>query len=551
MSLPSNPQLALAFLLACAIKATVLLTLTWVATAILRRQSAALRHHVWAAGILVSLILPLLALLPPVWHTTALQTASSLWTRTQAMAVHAALEGWPSMVVEAGGSALVSKLASFVVLVWTLGFLFIALQLIGGLARLGLLSASSSSLPEERWMCPASQLSRSFRVARAVRVRQCANPAAMPLTWGVFRPQILLPAGAADWPEERRRMVLCHELAHISRHDWFLQILAELTRAFYWFHPLAWFAAAQLRQESERACDDAVLNSGIKASVYADQLLFLARTLEGSHRGWSGALAVARPTNLERRFMAMLDPSLDRARLSVRTKLLTAVSACCVLFAIAALRAPAQDPSGQFSGTIYDPSRAAVPNATVVVTNRKAGTIDMTTSDAEGKFQFKALPATDYEVKVLKPGFKAYVAPSVILQPGRDLLLDFTIELGSVTEEVDVMADSPSGSPDSTTNPARIPTGGNVSAPKLLTKVQPIYPPSAKAAGTQGSVILHAIIGIDGRPRSIVVRNSQIDPEFARSAVEAVSQWRYMPTLLNGKPVEVETTVTVNFRLAA
>ena len=247
----------------------------------------------------------------------------------------------------------------------------------------------------------------------------------------------------------------------------------------------------------------------------------------------------------------MLDPSLDRARLSVRTKLLIAVSACCVLFAIAALRAPAQDPSAQFSGTIYDPSRAAVPNATVVVTNRKAGTIDMSTSDAEGKFQFKALPATDYEVKVLKPGFKAYVAPSVILQPGRDLSMDFTIELGSVTEEVDVMADGPGSSPDSTRNPGRIRTGGNVSAPKLLTKVQPLYPPSAKAAGAQGSVILHAIIGIDGRPRSIVVRNSQIDPELARSAVEAVSQWRYMPTLLNGKPVEVETTVTVNFTLAA
>ena len=553
MSLLSTTPWTLAFLFACAIKATVLLTLTCFATAALRRKSAALRHHVWTAGILGSLILPLLALLPPVWHTTALGTASGLWTHAQAMAVQAALEGLPSMVVEASGSPWVSKLASFAVWVWGLGVLFIAVNLIGGLARLRGVSARSHSFPEEHRMRQLGQLSRSFRVVRPVRVIECANPAAMPLTWGVFKPQILLPVGAADWPEDRRRMVLSHELAHISRHDWLLQMLAELTRAFYWFHPLAWFAAAQLRQESERACDDAVLRSGIEASAYADELLFLARTLKRTKRGWSAALAVARPTNLERRFIAMLNPSLDRAPLSVRTKLLTAISACCVLFAITAVRTPAQDISGQFTGTIYDPSRAVVPNATVVVTNRKAGTIDMTTSDAEGKFQFRGLPAAEYEVKVLKPGFKAYVAPSVILQPGRDLSLDFTIELGSVSEELDVIAKNPSTSADSRNRakPGRIRIGGIVKAPQLLTKVQPLYPPAAKAAGIEGRVILHAIIGIDGRPLSIVVRNSQIDPELARAAVEAVSQWRYRPTLLNGEPVEVDTTITVNFKLMA
>jgi TonB family protein len=220
-----------------------------------------------------------------------------------------------------------------------------------------------------------------------------------------------------------------------------------------------------------------------------------------------------------------------------------------VLFAIAALRAPAQDLSGQFTGAIYDPSRAVVPKATIVVTNRRAGTIDMSTSDAEGKFQFKGLAAADYEVQVLKPGFKACVAPSVILQPGRDLSLDFILVLGSVTEEVHVTADGPSRPPDSNAKPGRIRTGGTVMPPQVVTRVLPIYPPAAKAAGIQGSVILHAIIGIDGRALSIVVRNSQIDPQLARSAVEAVSQWRYTPTLLNGEPVEVETTVTVNFNM--
>ena len=61
--------------------------------------------------------------------------------------------------------------------------------------------------------------------------------------------------------------------------------------------------------------------------------------------------------------------------------------------------------------------------------------------------------------------------------------------------------------------------------------------------------MLHAIIGIKGGPLSLRVVNTQVDPELARAAVEAVSKWRYSPTLLNGDPIEGDTTVTVNFRL--
>ena len=74
-------------------------------------------------------------------------------------------------------------------------------------------------------------------------------------------------------------------------------------------------------------------------------------------------------------------------------------------------------------------------------------------------------------------------------------------------------------------------------------------PAVAKAAGVEGTVILHAIIGMEGNPLSLRVVNTQVDPELARAAVEAVSKWRYSPTLLNGDPIEVDTTVMVNFKL--
>jgi TonB family protein len=355
--------------------------------------------------------------------------------------------------------------------------------------------------------------------------------------------------------------VLSHELAHIARHDWLVQICAELARSLYWFHPLVWFATASLRNESERACDDAVLNGGIDASDYANQLLDLARTLKSAHRGWSAALAIARPTNLERRFIAMLNPSLNRGGLSPATRLLARIAALCLLLPLAALRLPGQNLSGKFTGTIFDASGAAVPNATIIMTNHKENTlpdvyrkVEMTTSNAEGNFIFRALPTGEYEMKVVKPGFKVYRASQIMLEPGRDLQLTARLEIGILTESVDVQAEGSAKAKPSTETaekpkPTRIRIGGNVEVAKVLTKVQPIYPESAKAAGAQGSVMLHAIVSKDGRPLSVEVLNSQIDPELARAAVEAVNQWRFQPTLLNGEPVEIDTTITVNFKL--
>src|SRR6185436_15883755 len=95
----------------------------------------------------------------------------------------------------------------------------------------------------------------------------------VPMTWGVIRPSILLPQAAAEWSAQRLDAVLQHELAHVQRFDALTQWLAHFACALYWFHPLVWYAAKQMRAERERACDDLVLHSGIQPSVYASDLL--------------------------------------------------------------------------------------------------------------------------------------------------------------------------------------------------------------------------------------------------------------------------------------
>ena len=249
----------------------------------------------------------------------------------------------------------------------------------------------------------------------------------------------------------------------------------------------------------------------------------------------------------------MLNPSTSRRPLPLKAKLIVSLLASCLLLPLA-VRLGAQNASSKLTGTVFDVSGAAVPNATITMTNNKAETIEMTTSGAYGNFDFAALAAGEYELKVVKPGFEEYKAPRIIMAPGREFSQNITLQIpDTYMEEVNVVAKG-AAKPESTETagkPTRVRLGGDIQAPRLLNKVQPIYPTATKAAGIEGTVILHAIIGMDGHPLSLQVMNRQVDPELARAAVEAVSKWSYSPTLLNGEPIEADMTIIVNFKLSS
>ncbi|HTQ59370.1 MAG TPA: M56 family metallopeptidase [Candidatus Solibacter sp.] len=553
MSAYGGSELVLSFLFACFAKATLLLCCAWIATVAMRRHSSAVRHHSWAVAIVASLALPILMMLLPAWRSSALGDAAALLKPAGAGAVASVSQTIASTTINAVTvSPVYKKIARAILIIWAFGFLLVLLRLMTGLARLVWMSTLARPLFEDDWMRDVLTFSNIFEIARPARLLQCRSLLAMPLTWGFLRPVIVLPAGSSTWTAERRRIVLAHELAHIGRHDWLVQICGELARAVYWFHPLVWLAAARLRHESECACDDAVLMSGISPSRYASELLDLARTLENSGRAWTTSLAIARPSNLERRFAAMLNSSVNRKSLSNKAKYLILCFALGCLLPLATLRVSAQNLAGKTSGTIHDPSGSPVANATIVMSNHGANTIDMTTTDRDGNFSFKSLPAGKYELQVYKPGFAPLHRADVTLDPGAEFAEVFTLSVGADFETVRVVpsgSEKPAVTDESDGKPSRLGIGGTVEAAKLIKRVQPIYPESAKSDGAQGTVVLHAVIGMDGKPLSLRVMNSEIDPRLSRSAVEAVSQWRYSPTLLNGEPIEVDTTITVNYTL--
>jgi len=155
------------------------------------------------------------------------------------------------------------------------------------------------------------------RVARRLgvtsRVRVLTNEQrSMPMVWGILWPRVLIPAAAREWSVERIEAVLAHEFAHLQRHDCLTRMAARLACAFYWYHPLVWWAARRMRAEGESACDDLALRSGCHAPDYAEHLLHVVAGARTGLPLGSAAIGMAWRSRLEVRVQAVLDDGRNR-----------------------------------------------------------------------------------------------------------------------------------------------------------------------------------------------------------------------------------------------
>jgi len=340
--------------------------------------------------------------------------------------------------------------------------------------------------------------------------------------------------------------VMLHERMHIRRLDLISQLVAQVACCLYWFHPLVWVAAAWHKREQELACDDAVLREGIAASEYAGHLLEVARASS------MPAPAMAEMSHLEHRVRAVLDRSRARGPLSRRAALsIGALAIAVCLIPLTTGKALAQDAGrGTLSGTVVDPSGAVVPNAAVTLRNLEGKNEEVTTANLAGEFRFTSIPAARYSLQVQSRGFRIFSA-EVTVTPGLESRTTARLAIGSMTESVTITGTKPSNAPppQTTGTPQRIRVGGMVQMSRLVRQPRPIYPYDAQQEGIQGTVHIRAIISKTGDVISATVINTEIDSRLAQSALEEVKQWKYEPTLLNGEPVEIVTTIDVNFVL--
>jgi beta-lactamase regulating signal transducer with metallopeptidase domain len=345
----------IALLLEAALKGTLVLMAVAFAMRFLRRGTAAVRHWILTCATAGILALPVLSVLLPVWPVPIFPD-TALWSYAVAKvgspdpSASTRLPAQPPAPRASPPSRDASLTArpplppwrTAMLLIWAAGAGLFLLRLLAGTASARRMARRATPFADARLTRAARHLARRIRLDTPVRILRSVE-IETPLTLGVFEPVIILPFDADRWSEPRLRVALLHELSHVKRHDCFAQFVADIACAFYWFHPIVWHTARRLRLEREHACDDCVLQSGVKPSLYAAHLLQLACALS-SRAVPRLALPMAHVSQIESRLRAILDPHVNHhapSRAGFAAALLFVLSIIIPLAALDPWAAPA------------------------------------------------------------------------------------------------------------------------------------------------------------------------------------------------------------------
>jgi beta-lactamase regulating signal transducer with metallopeptidase domain len=332
---------ALAFLADNALKGAVVIAIAAVVAWMLRRNTAAVRHSVWSAAIAAQLVIPVLSAVLPTWRVPVIPQPAWIAPTEPALSApndgiasapvtpvvteqvqQTPAENAPANTTETGTLTAARRwnLSPIVVLagLWLLGCVAVLVRLALGTATVSRMAIRGQRVTDEKWLGLLHRLAVTLNISRPLTLLR-GDALGVPVTWGIVYPIVLLPDDADAWPEERRRYVLVHEMAHVKRLDAFTQLIAQFSLAIFWFNPLVWVAAQQMRRERENACDDYVLTHGTKPSEYATDLLQLVQDIDTEgHRAAApafAALAMARRSEFEGRMLSILNPRIRRTGL--------------------------------------------------------------------------------------------------------------------------------------------------------------------------------------------------------------------------------------------
>ncbi len=390
---------AASFLLDMSLRSLVLFGVTGLLCLALRRASAASRHVLWLLTLVSLLCLPVFGVLLPSWSVPILQAARlpmpkvleghpavhreapripglhypilrrssvrhqvpiPLGTITGAMPIG----NFPTQtpIVPPRPVSRVWTIANCVCLLWLAGAFAVLAQTLIALIAARRLTRRCHAVTTGPLAEAADMARRTLGLARPLSVLEGAEDGsvAVPMTLGLFRPVVLLPRGTDDWPADRLRSVLLHEAAHVKRLDWVILLLARFACAMYWYHPFVWLAAARLREESEAACDDLVLNSGVPAPDYAAHLLEIVQMLAVRPISRHATVAMAHRREVSQRLRTILAEHQNRAPMS-RRSLAIAALVTLGLASIVAVVHPVASASPQAITHVPSPADTGVP----------------------------------------------------------------------------------------------------------------------------------------------------------------------------------------------
>ncbi|HUJ22540.1 MAG TPA: M56 family metallopeptidase [Bryobacteraceae bacterium] len=542
-------------LLAWSLQIALLVAVAEVAARLLRWRVPAARLLYWQAALLACLALPLVG---PWKHTSATASGSVSAVTIMQPAGLPAHHGIP--------------LREVIAVLLAAGILVRGIWLTAGFRRL------RQYRRQARWL--ASREGASLCLCEAV---------SSPVTFGFLRPVVLLPSHFSDLELEVQEAILCHELLHVRRRDWLFTVGEEFVRTLFWFHPAIWWVLAEIGLAREQEVDRQVVASTQARDQYVDALLAIAG------RRFQPDLAPASPFLRKRHLKQRVVSILEEVRMS-KTRLVSSFAAAmgvlvaaCWLASFtfplsAAPQAVADGSDGNVIHVLAPPTRQPLQQNTVIVAARvDAGGNVIDAQVLAGPDEVRKL-ALQHVLNSRRPTSAAEHTDqlSVVFEPETGPLSLISITGVSDQVRADLLARLPVHEGDMLgpeqivqvnqvahefglgvvsvrllaqskraliigAAPASIRVGSNVQAVKIRVKPVPVYPVAAKQAGIEGVVKLQALIGKDGTVDNLSVISGH--PLLVPSALEAVRQWVYEPTMLNGEPVGVETEIDVNYTL--
>ena len=517
----------------------------WIASRASRRAGPAFHHTLWTTALLAEVLIP--ACSAQLLQTALRWLASLRRTSVPQTSYITVTMGTPHA---APGFHLPPALLVVAALLYLAALAFFAIRLAIGLHQTASLRRRAQPL---NLTGHARQSYHRYAQLFAVPHAQVAasNEIASPITLGIRRPTLLLPAHLdTTLLSEDLDAILAHEFAHMRRRDFAKNLLYQLLSLPIAFHPIVWLTRSRMAETRELICDDLAAHAVAGRQRYARSLLRLATQfsqLPQAPTPYAIGIFDAHPfKNFERRVMNLTHHSIElkgAARYATTALSLVLIGGACT--SALAFRQQVAAPQTQ---TTTAPSTANI--GTPPSDQNAPSTVNL------------AVPAPDLKnapsVVNIGPAPTGNGPSTMILAVPRP-----TVGQPAPSIKVDIAdASSPNPVVKVLTNVVVEPIQTNTQTSTVSTIqvrpgdiagnrdkfVEPIYPSDAKAAGIQGSVVLDAVIGKDGMISSLKLVSGP--PELTKAAWEAVKQWTYKPYLLNGDPIAVETTITVTFAFA-
>lgn len=474
---------------------------------------------------------------------------------------------------------------------------------------------------------------------------------ASPVTFGLRKPVVLLPADFPALGEGMRDAILCHEVLHIRRHDWLFTVGEELVRAALWFHPAIWWLLREIQLAREQTVDREVVEMTQSRDQYIDALLVIAGAPPRVD------LAPA-PLFLRKRHLKQRVVSIMKEVKMSKAKSISALAGSLAILAVSGWFVTGEFRLQAAPQVVADASGVSVETNGAQLMHRQAvnypreaiakgvqGTVvaelkldaagnvtdarivsgpdelrravlqsvlnwhfttdaALSTRQVSISFELSAAPkvvqgagrsGSPVPAAARSVGQPNAIPPQPVLKtitiaglsdPQRDqLLARLPIHLGDtasltmmldVTEAVHAFDEHlgvsfsgdgtlyittpdanrfanvlPPPQPSAGTSaepPDALRVVGEVQKANLVTQTPIVYPPLAKMARVQGRVVFEATIGKDGTVQNLQLMSGP--PLLVQAAMQSVNQWVYKPTIVNGNPVAVISTIEVNFTLA-